>query len=432
MIALWKWNLRQLGRQIWVPVAAFGLAGLVAALAAAFLPPVLPEGSRGLIAANAVSAILQIMASSLLAVTTFSISIMLSAFSSAASGATPRATPLLRDDRVTQGVLATFTGGFIYSLVSIIGLETGLYGPEGRFLIFLVTLAVLATIVWQLVRWIGHLANYGRLPDTIARVETAAATALDHRMTHPFLGGRPLDEGALALAAEGVPIAARQTGYVQIVDMEALDRAAARAGITLALTVLPGSFVHPGEELARLMPPARPDDALVQAICAAFAVADLRSFDQDPRFGVLALTEIASRALSPAVNDPGTAIDILGRHLRVLSAWPERADPELSFPHVLVPGLALADLMSDAFDAIARDGASLIEVQVRLQKTLRGLARQAPGVFAAEAARLSRRALVQAEAALVLEEDRDRLRRLSAQITGLAEAATSGPALRKG
>ena len=431
MIALWKWNLRQFRRQIWVPIAAFGLAALIAALAAAVLPPFLPEGSRGLVAANAVSTILQIMASSLLAVTTFSVSIMLSAFSSAASGATPRATPLLRDDRVTQGVLATFTGGFIYSLVSIIGLETGLYGREGRFLVFLVTLAVLTAIVWQLVRWISHLANYGRLPDTIARVEAAAAAALQDRMSHPFLGGRSLDPGGLALATEGVPIAAQAIGYVQIIDMKALNSAAAKAGVTLALGVLPGSFVHPGVELARLMPPARPDSALTTAIHAAFAIADLRSFDQDPRFGILTLTEIASRALSPAVNDPGTAIDILGRHLRVLSGWSERAEPERSFPHILVPGLQLADLMSDAFDAIARDGAGMIEVQVRLQKALQGLARQAPQVFAAQSARLSRRALALAEAALVLEEDRDRLRRLSAEINGLADAANPDPARRK-
>ena len=249
-------------------------------------------------------------------------------------------------------------------------------------------------------------------------------------MAHPFLGGRALDAGASALAAEGVPIAAKSIGYIQMVDLQALNSAAASANVTLALSVLPGSFVHPGTELARIMPPARPDTGLTDAICGAFAIADLRSFDQDPRFGILTLTEIASRALSPAINDPGTAIDILGRQLRVLSVWAERADPERLYPHVLVPGLHLSDLMSDAFDAIGRDGAGMIEVQVRLQKTLHGLARQAPQVFGGPAAHLSRRALVLAEAALALEEDRDRLRRLSAEITALAESAPE-PALRK-
>jgi uncharacterized membrane protein len=436
MISLWKWNLRQLSRRIWVPIAAYGIAGLAAALAAAALPSFLPAGWRGLVAANSVSTILQILASSMLSVTTFSVSIMLSAFGSAASGATPRATPLLRSDKVTQGVLATFMGAFIFSLVSIIGLESGIYGAEGRLLIFIVTLAVLAAIVVQLVRWIGHLSDYGRLPDTIARVESAATKALTDRMDHPFLGGRNFDTGAKALAAEGRSVAARAIGYVQIIDMQALDDAAAKAGVTLALLALPGAFVHPGEELARIMPPAPlppdpQDDALPDAIRAAFAIAPTRTFEQDPRFGVLTLTEIASRALSPAVNDPGTAIDILGRQLRVLSAWAERADPELRHPRLLVPGLALADLMTDAFDAIARDGAGLIEVQVRLQKTLTGLARQAPAVFAAEAARLSARALAQAEAALVLDEDKDRLRRLAAELAAIDARTDTEARLQK-
>lgn len=427
MISLWKWNLRRLMRKIWVPIAAFGLVGLATALAAAAVPPFLPADSKGLVAANAVSAILQIMATSLLTVTTFSVSIMVSAFASAAQGATPRATPLLRDDRLTQNVLATFTGGFIYSLVSIIGLETGLYGREGRLLIFLVTLAVLAAIVWQLVRWIGHLADFGRLPDTIARVETAARAALEQRMAHPYLGGRPLDDGARALARQGQPVFGDRTGYVQVIDLAALNRLCADARVTLALSVLPGSFIHPGSELARLMPGAAPDPALDGAIARTFAIGPTRSLDQDPRFGTLILTEIAQRALSPAVNDPGTAIDILGRHLRVLSAWAERGAAELLYPHVLVPRLRLADLAEDAFAAIARDGAGMVEVQVRLLKTLGALVQLSPA-FAPEVAHQTARALDLSAAALVLPEDKDRLRALAQRIAETCRAAQASDA----
>ena len=42
-----------------------------------------------------------------------------------------------------------------------------------------------------------------------------------------------------------------------------------------------------------------------EAIAATFVIGGSRVFDQDPRFGLLVLSEIASRALSPAVNDPG-------------------------------------------------------------------------------------------------------------------------------
>jgi uncharacterized membrane protein len=47
----------------------------------------------------------------------------------------------------------------------------------------------------------------------------------------------------------------------------------------------------------------------------------MRYFDEDPRFGLITLSEIASRALSPAVNDPGTAIQIISSYVRLFSLW---------------------------------------------------------------------------------------------------------------
>ena len=55
----------------------------------------------------------------------------------------------------------------------------------------------------------------------------------------------------------------------------------------------------------------------------AFIVGDDRTFREDPRFGLVTLAEIAARALSPAVNDVGTAIDIVGTFVRLLARWAE-------------------------------------------------------------------------------------------------------------
>lgn len=52
-------------------------------------------------------------------------------------------------------------------------------------------------------------------------------------------------------------------------------------------------------------------------IAQAFLLGDVRQFDEDPRFGLIVLSEIASRALFLAVNDPGTAIVIIGTFVRL-------------------------------------------------------------------------------------------------------------------
>ena len=112
----------------------------------------------------------------------------------------------------------------------------------------------------------------------------------------------------------------------------------------------------------------------MESVVKAFTVGDERSFDQDPRFGLSVLSEIASRALSAALNDPGTAIDVIGRAVRVLSVWSGHAEDdgeaEVLYPRLRVRPVELDDLFDDIFTPIARDGAGVVEVHIRLQKAL--------------------------------------------------------------
>lgn len=74
----------------------------------------IPESVSVKVGAEAVDNILNILASSMLAVTTFSLSIMVTAYGSATTNVTPRATRLVVEDVTTQNVLATFIGSFIF------------------------------------------------------------------------------------------------------------------------------------------------------------------------------------------------------------------------------------------------------------------------------------------------------------------------------
>jgi len=422
--AIWRWNWRKIRRKIWVPIAGYGVMGVLTALASLAFRRFLPDKVPIDISADSIAAMLEIIASSMLAITTFSVSIMIAVRAAAATGATPRATTLLRDDPVTQRVLATFVGAFIYSMSGLVGLQSNLYGKPGRVILFGVTLVVLSMVILQLVRWIGHLADYGRLEDTIARLEEAAITSMQNRLALPFLGGRPLDAQGRPDLRPDEQVVAGDTGYIQIIDMDALEEICAANGLRLALTVLPGHFVHPRALIAHAAPPKSLGPDLCGDIADCFAIAQERSFEQDPRFGIVALTEIASRALSPAINDPGTAIEILGRQLRILSEWRLRGTQGFTCPHVSVPPLHLSGLMADAFAAIARDGATMIEVQIRLQGSLLGLVELSPEIFGPDALHQSDRALAFAEIALVLEEDKIILRTMNADLHAMVGSRT--------
>lgn len=405
MIGKTAWLLRRLFSQIWVRAVAFAFLGVVTALAGIFLGPLIPDALGTSIGASSADQILTILASSMLAVVTFSLSVAVQAFAAAANTATPRATALLQEDGTTQNVLATFVGAFLFSLVGIIALHAGVYGEKGRVVLFAATIIVVMLVVAALLGWIDHLMRFGRMKDTLDRVEKAATDALKVRSGTRCLGGRLLSG---AMPENALRVYPDQVGYIQHIDVKALSECAEALGAEIWLADLPGSFANPSAPLLGLGGAALSEETIAR-LRNAFTIESVRSFAQDPRFGLIVLSEIASRALSPSINDPGTAIDVLGRLVRVLSNWQEPTSPEPDYPRLHVPPVRPADMLEDAFQPIARDGAALVEVQVRLQKALAALAAILPDEFHGALRATSADARERAFAALQSDGDKSRV-----------------------
>lgn len=409
MSSKWLWLVSVVARRIWFRATLFSIASVSTALVSIVVSPYVPPNLSTSIGSGSVDRILGIIASSMLAVTTFSLSTMVSAYSAAASSVSPRATRLVMEDSTTQNVLATFLGSFLFSLVGIIALATGAYGEQGRVVLFIVTIGLIILIVVTLLRWIDHLSRLGRVTETTRQVEEATIAAIKEWRKIPNLGGRALPEGFDGQTVGAQPVFTKDLGYVQHVDTGALSRIAEEAEIEIALVAIPGKLIAPHTPVAWLI--GGTNDDLHERVASCLTVSDIRSFDQDPRFGAAVLAEIASRALSQAINDPGTVIDVTTRALRVLAAWhdTEPEDDEVPYPRLQVAEVTAADLFDDLFALVARDGAGLVEVGVRLQKTLVLLAGYG-GEFAENARRHSSDALERADAVLYIDADRQRLR----------------------
>ncbi len=387
--------LRRTLRKVWVRVVGFAILAVASAVLARLLSPFVPAELAPRLGADAVGQILVTLASSMLAVTTFSLSIAVSAFAAAASTATPRATALLQEDHTTQNVLATFLGAFLFSLLGLIGLRANVYDDSGTVILFLFTVLVVALVIVALIHWIGHLMSFGRMHDTLDRVEAAARDAFERRVERPYLGANPMPQ---TLPQRLTAVASQHTGYVQYLDVQALEECAAELDARIYVAALPGSFVHLAAPLVRVTA-SDLDPESEERIRSTFSIGRDRTFEEDPRFGLIVLSEIASRALSPAVNDPGTAISVIGRLVAILSRWQPAEDPEVLYPHVFVEPITPEDVLEDAFRPIARDGAGLIEVQLRLQAAFRALRDTANSNLADAVVAASRAALDRARAA---------------------------------
>ena len=407
----WQWAIALLTRRMWFRASLFCLFAVALALAGALIGEAISYDFATKVGAKAVDNILNVLATSMLAVTTFSLTAMVSAYAGATSNITPRAVQLLVDDATAQNALATFLGSFLFAIVGIIALSTGIYGETGRVILYGGTVLVIVVIVITFLRWIEHITRFGRVGDTIDRVEkaaTAAAGAMGQGLCFGPRPAEPVPDGATLIRHSKI-------GRVTHVDTDAIAKVADETGAPVMLTALPGNVIEPWRPLAWTA--ATLDDKLEECIREAFTISHNRAYDHDPRFGLVVLSEIGSRALSPAVNDGGTAIAVLEAGTRVLAAMlrleaePKEEGEKEKQTGVRVPPFAFSDLLEDLFHPIARDGAGSVEVGIRLQKSLAALQVIAPEARS-DCRNAARNALERACAALTNEKDRDRVKRV--------------------
>lgn len=254
----------------------------------------------------------------------FSITIVALVLASTQFG--PRLLSLFMRDATSQATLGTFTGTFTYCIVVLRTIRGADEGGTGFVPQVAVTVAIGLTLlsVAVLIYFFHHVAVSIQAPKLVAKV----ARDLDHAIDRLYAdsGGhvRPAPE------ADDVPnpdtdgiIMAAATGYVQVVDDAALLAQASRLDLCVKLVARPGLFVVRGNPVLFVRPRERVDEEVTEGLQSTFIIGDVRTPEDDIEYSVRQLVEVALRALSPAINDPFTAmaaVDWLGAALARLAA----------------------------------------------------------------------------------------------------------------
>ncbi len=314
--------------------------------------------------------LLSAIASSSIGVAGTVFSITIAALSYAAGTMGPRLLVHFTSDRGNQLTLGTFISTFAFSLYTLRNVQ----GGEPPFVPhYNTTLALVLAIacIGMLVYYLAHITSTINM--------TQVVNLLRNDMRASLLSAtEELDEDGVSGQVAAPPdnfwdsaeqFRAPSSGYLQLLDTELLIRRACEADVAVRLLVRPGNYVFPHTIIALGVPrlPAGLKDTLT--------LGDNRTTGQDLEYSVRQLTEVAARALSPGINDPVTAIDVIDRFGDALCSlqdrrWPNGVHYRSGQLRAVVPVTDFAGLVASMFDMIRQYGKSSPSVTIRLLEVL--------------------------------------------------------------
>ena len=282
-------------------------------------------------------------------------------------------------DRTTQGTLGVFLGTFAYCMAAL---------PAARALphpfvpVAAVTgaMALALVCVGWLIYFINHISQSISVNHIVDRIARETEMVIEEFMPYPRGPFQLPDRSEASSAEHGAAILNRQSGYIRYVNINRLVALAKAYQICVHLERRVGQFVPSGVPLMRVSKPERvPADRALHLV-AALDIGPARTMQQDVEFGIIQIVDIALRAMSPAVNDPSTAISCVDQLSRIMILWTSRIPPPSHYyapPHVLrlfVPWISFDGLLDTAFEQIRHYAVADVTVSLRLMRAFADIA----------------------------------------------------------
>jgi uncharacterized membrane protein len=328
--------------------------------------------------------ILSSIATSIMTVVSIVFAILLMTLTLASTQFSPRILVSFARDRTTQWTLGVFLGTFSYCIAAL---------PAARSLpqpfVPVVTTSgamVLALVsVGWLIFFIHHISQAISVNHIVDRIARETELVIDLFMPDPRRSFLPPQASENTSPAAEVALPSQRSGYIRYVDVGRLLYLARTYGIRVRSERRVGHFIPAGVPLLSVSHSERVTAERSAHLLATFDIGPTRTLQQDVEFGVIQIADIALRAISPAVNDPSTAISCIDQLSRILIRWVSRAPPASHFfgpPHVLrvvVPWINLDGLLDTAFEQIRHYAAADVAVSLRLLRAFNDIAVAAQG-----------------------------------------------------
>lgn len=375
-----------LWQKIWRPFWVLPFAIVAGALVLAWLLPWVdqvagaelpylfeggPDGARSL---------LSTIASAMISVTGLVFSITMVVLQLAQSQFTPRLLNSFLADRTTQTTLGVFTASFVYALAvlrTIRGSSEGIEQFVPQLSVSVAFLLVLAAVA-MFIAFIHNITTTVQVATIIERIGRRTAALIDQQFGDPrseesgFGATWSPDQGA-----ERRPLVLHgRNGTLDHIDYPGLVALAREQDVVVHLEVCTGDFVADGQRVGTVWGSSDSDPDTLRSLTRTLGIVRTRTLTQDISFGLRQLVDIAERALSPSLNDPTTAVQVLDEVHALLRALAVRRSispyivDEDEVVRVVHRPPRFAELLDLGVDEILRYGRDGLQVPRKLEAML--------------------------------------------------------------
>jgi uncharacterized membrane protein len=265
-------------------------------------------------------------------------------------------------DRQNQLVLSAFVASFAYSTAGLytVGVSAGTRTTDFPRLAVTGAIVLLFVSLGALVFEVHHISHSMQVDEIMRKVEDGTQRVVRQSLPYPTGGAPP------PIPRTAIPLRAARSGYVQTVHPEPLIAVAGELRVNAAVVPKVGDHVVSGTPIGWVWRAdgAEPDGkSLHTAVHRSVRLGFERTLEQDAAFGIRQLVDIASKALSPAVNDPYTGVQAIDHLATVLASIARREQGPAVYQTagattVTVPAHDFADYLELACAQIRRYGAS--------------------------------------------------------------------------
>jgi uncharacterized membrane protein len=378
---MFRWSARFRARQyircsLWVVPMLGGIAGVLLSWVSAAIDESVTLPEQWQYTQNTATTLLTTIVGAMVGLLGLVVTIGVLVVQQATSSLSPRFMRLWYSQRLQKAVLATFAGTFAFAFGNLRRVSDTFIPDVGVTLAGIACAGSLLMLLLYLDSFTHHLRPVAVASLVARRGLRVLTTARSVLSPHP-----DLDVAAVTTGEPVLRVSSPRAGAVQAVHVAGLLAQAERHDCTLVLTCSVGDFVPAGETVIEVYGRSVPRE---EALLGCMALGVERTIEQDPGFAMRILVDIAIRALSPAVNDPTTAVQVLN-HLETLLRAISTAPLPGAFSlvdatgrhRVVVPGRRWEDYLELGLTEIRQYGATSIQVCRRLAALLDALAESA-------------------------------------------------------